>query len=222
MASAYFDPHPFELAAAQAELAEFGELLGAYEDLGERRHVLANFSRWRQLCSLFGTYHPTLGAADLVRREFRVGAHFIADLCVRRAGTDRVCLVEFEGARKNDIFAASRAGRRVDPWGAAMEKGYSQVIDWAWALDTYRDAPDFQDAFGSRRPSAMGVLVVGRSTSLSDATRRDRWNWRSRWATPPGLQGLQLCTYDDVYDYFDIQIALRAGRTAPVPTEGSG
>ncbi len=221
MSPSVFEPFDFDLASAQRELAAFKALLASTHELAERKQVLTNFSKWRQLCALFGTYHPTLGVADLVKRELAVGPHFVADLGVRRAGTDRICLIEFEGAGHNDIFSARLHGRRIQPWGTALEKGYSQIVDWAWALDTYRDTPDFHDAFGSKRPSVMGILVVGRSATLSDATRRDRWNWRSRWASPPGLQGLQHCTYDEVCDYFDIQLALLGGKTTPLRSEES-
>lgn len=217
MTSAYFDAHAFDLPAAQSELGDFKALLDSTEALAERRQVLANFAKWPQLCALFGTFHPTLNVATLVKRELAVGHHFIADLGVRRAGSSDVCLVEFEGASDNDIFSARLAKRKVHPWATKMEKGFSQIVDWAWALDTYRDTPDFRDAFGSNRPKVMGVLVIGRSRSLTDHTRKDRWDWRSRWFKPPGLDGVQLKTYDELFEYFDIQLKLIAGLTSPVP-----
>jgi hypothetical protein len=216
MTSAYFDDHVFDLAKAKNELAAFKALLASTTGLGERKQVLANFAMWPQLCALFGTFHPTLNIANLVRRELTVGHHFIADLGVRRSGSSDICLVEFEGASDHDIFSAHLAKRKVHPWATKMEKGFSQIVDWAWALDTYRDTPDFKDAFGSSRPKVMGVLVIGRTTSLSDNTRRDRWDWRSRWFKPPGLDGVQLKTYDELYEYFDIQLKILADLTSPV------
>ncbi|MGU3536275.1 Shedu anti-phage system protein SduA domain-containing protein [Methylobacterium sp. A54F] len=214
--SAYYDLHAFDQAAAVRELAEFRTLLDANTALAEREQVLASFAGWPQLCSMFGHYHPLIKAADLAKRELRIGAHFIADLGVRRSATANVCLIEFEGAKDNCIFSARLKGRRVLPWATAMEKGFSQIVDWAWALDTYRDAPDFQDAFGSRRPNVMAVLVIGRSTSLTDATGKDRWDWRSRSVSLPGIRGVHLQTYDDLYEYFDIQLKVGAGMTIPV------
>jgi hypothetical protein len=216
MTSAYFENHIFDLVAAQSELSAFKALLDSTSGLAERRQVLTNFAIWPQLCALFGTFHPTLNIANLVKRELTVGRHFIADLGVRRAGSCDICLVEFEGASENDIFSAQLAKRKVHPWGTKMEKGFSQIVDWAWALDTYRDTPDFRDAFGSNRPKVMGVLVIGRSASLSDHTRKDRWDWRSRWFKPPGLDGVQLKTYDELYEYFDIQLKLIADLTTPI------
>lgn len=216
MTSAYFNAHLFDISAARIELAEFNHLLASNEGLSERSQVLASFNGWPQLCALFGTFHPTLNVADLIKRELTVGHHFIADLGVRRGGSSDICLVEFEGASAHDIFAAKLANRKIHPWATKMEKGFSQIVDWAWALDTYRDTPDFKDAFGSNRPKVMGVLVIGRSASLSDNTRRDRWDWRSRWFKPPGLDGVQLKTYDELYEYFDIQLKLIANLTSPV------
>jgi len=211
--SGYFDTHVFDATAAEAELKQFKALLETNVALAERKQVLANFSMWPQLCSLFGTYHPRIKAADLIKRELKIGAHFIADLGVRRSGTADVCLIEFEGAAENDIFSARLNGRKVPPWATAMEKGFSQIVDWAWALDTYRDAPDFQDAFGSKRPNVMAVLVIGRSSSLCDATKKDRWEWRSRWIAPSCIQGMQLQTYDNLFEYLDIQLKLLSDTT---------
>jgi hypothetical protein len=208
MSTTYYGAHSFDVNVAQTELSAFKTLLDTNTALAERKQVLANFAKWPNLCSLFGTHHPRINRADLVKRELRVGAHFIADVGVRRAGTDNVCLVEFEGAKPNDIFSARRQGRKIAPWASAMEKGFSQIVDWAWALDTNRDTPDFQDAFGSKRPNVMTVLVIGRSSSLSDATRMDRWQWRSRLVKFSGIEGVQLQTYDELYQYFDIQLRL--------------
>ncbi|WP_454762263.1 Shedu anti-phage system protein SduA domain-containing protein [Caulobacter segnis] len=220
MSSPYFDDHSFDLVAAQAELRAFRLVLNNNLNLGEREHVLANFDKWPQLCSLFGTFHPRVNRANLVKREFKVGAHFIADLAVRKDGTDNVCLVEFEPAKPNDIFAARLQGRKIPPWASAMEKGFSQIVDWAWAIDSYRETPDFQDAFGGKRPNVMGVLVVGRSTSLSDNTRKDRWAWRSQFSKFDGLQGVVLQTYDELFEWFDIQLKDFAGQTTPTASTG--
>lgn len=209
MSTIFYSAHTFDVAAARIELAAFKALLSGNTSLGERKHILASFDQWPNLCSLFGTYHPRIHKADLVKREFKVGGHFVADLAVRRSNTDCVCLVEFEPAKDHDIFAGNKPrGRKIAPWASGMEKGFSQIVDWAWALDVNRDQPDFQDAFGSKRPNVMTVLVVGRSASLTDKTRMDRWEWRSRHISYSGIAGVQLQTYDDLYEYFDIQLKL--------------
>lgn len=214
--STYFDQHSFDYAAAVSELADFKILLDTNTALAERKQVLESFDRWPQLCSMFGHYHPLIKSGDLIKRELKIGAHFIADLGVRRSDTADVCLVEFEGAKENCIFSARLNGKKVPPWATAMEKGFSQIVDWAWALDTYRDAPDFQDAFGARRPNVMAVLVIGRSTALATSTARDRWDWRTRSVNLPGIQGVQVQTYDELYKYFDIQLKIGAGMVTPL------
>ncbi|KTS35994.1 hypothetical protein NS230_08965 [Methylobacterium indicum] len=133
MAKPYFDAHAFSIRDAETELAQFKHLLDTRTDLGERDQVLANFKFWPNLCAMMGQYNARLGFADLIKREFRILPHFRTDLTVRRAGTDNVCLVEFEGASDRHIFEDSDRG--IDTWARAFEKGFSQVVDWTWALD---------------------------------------------------------------------------------------
>ena len=210
MSSRYFDDHQFDLAIARQELTEFKALLDANGPLSERAQVLANFKNWSHLCSLFGEYHPLIKTADLIKRELTIGANFRADLGVRLDGTANVCLIEFEGASENDIFKKGSA-TRIAPWATPMEKGFSQIVDWAWALDTHRGLPEFEDAFGSRRPNVAAVLVIGRSSSLTNSTNKDRWEWRSGWAKFSHIQGVHLQTYDELHRFFDIQLKLKAG-----------
>ena len=206
MAKPYFDEHVFDPVQADAELKEFKALLDTNTDLAERKQVLANFARWPNLCSMFGYYHGRIHAADRIKREFKVSSFFRTDLTVKRSTTDSICVVEFEGASARDIFEDSKRG--IDTWARPFEKGFSQVVDWAWALDAYRNNTDFIDAFGSSRPNIVGVLVIGRSTSISDAVRKDRWEWRRNKVNVDGLK-VSLVTFDELYEDFRIWLAVR-------------
>lgn len=197
MSKAYFNQHIFSLVDAEKELGEFQQLLTQNTDLAERDQVLKNFDRWPNLCALMGHYNPSVGIADLIKREFRIVPHFRTDLTVRRSNTKNVCLIEFEGAHAKSIFEKSDRG--VDTWARAFEKGFSQVVDWTWALDHYRQTSDYVDAFGSARPNMVGVLVIGRATSLSSTAQQDRWDWRSLKVKADSFT-LTLVTFDQLYE----------------------
>jgi hypothetical protein len=206
MAKPYFNDHVFSLTGAEAELANFRNLLDTNTDLAERDQVLANFKRWPNLCAMMGQYNVRLSTGDLIRLEFQLPPHFRADLAVRRGGTDNVCLIEFEGASDRHIFQDSERG--VDPWARAFEKGFSQVVDWTWALDHYRKMADYVDAFGGERPNIVGVLVIGRSTSLSTMLRKDRWEWRRNKIKVDSFT-VTLVTFDELYRDFEMWVALK-------------
>lgn len=155
---------------------------------------------------MIGQYNSRLGIGDLIGHEFRTLPHFRADLVVRRAGTDNICLVEFEGATDRHIFEESQRG--VDPWARYFEKGFSQVVGWTWALDHYRRNGDYVDAFGGERPNIVGVLVIGRSTSLSTAIRTDRWEWRRNKVKADSFT-LTLLTFDELCNDFQSWLGLR-------------
>ncbi len=206
MAKSYFDAHVFSLTDAEDELAEFKTLLDINTDLAERDQVLASFKKWPNLCAMMGQYNTRIGIGDLIKREFRIIPHFRTDLTVRRAGTSNICLIEFEGASDRHIFKDS--GRGIDTWARAFEKGFSQVVDWTWALDHYRKTGDYVDAFGGERPNIVGVLVIGRSTSLSTAIRKDRWEWRRNKVKADSFT-LTLVTFDELYSDLETWLGLR-------------
>ena len=206
MARPYLDDHVFSLTDAEAELAGFESLLDANTELAERDQVLTNFRRWRNLCAMMGQYNSRLGIGDLIRHEFRILPHLRTDLTIRRAGTDCICLTEFEGASDRHIFEDSDRG--VDTWARAFEKGFSQVVDWTLALDHYRKTANYVDAFGSERPNVVGLLVIGRSTSLSTTVRKDRWEWRRNKVKADSFT-LTLVTFDELYDDFETWLGLR-------------
>lgn len=206
MARTAFDPHGFDIAQAQVELAEFKKLLDTNTDLKERDQVLSGFAKWPNLCAMFGLYHGRIRIADRIRREFTIGQLFRADLAVAKSGTDYVCLVEFEGASAECIFRPGK--RKVDEWAQAFEKGFSQVVDWAWAVENHRLLPEFKDAFGSEWPDYQAVLVIGRDTALDGYTPRDRWKWRGRAVTVSG-RPVTLVTFDELFLDFDTEIKSR-------------
>jgi Domain of unknown function (DUF4263) len=207
-----FEVHAFDLLQAQAELVEFGQLLHSTTDLRERDQVLKAFDRWKNLCALFGLFHAKIRTADRIRRECTIEG-FRADLAVGLSGTNAWCFVEFESAKPHCMFRQS--ARRVPEWSRHFEKGFSQIVDWAWAHDVYRDTGPFVDAFGSSRPNCLGVLVIGRDSELRSATARDRWEWRSKKVVVDGWI-VTLLTYDELYFHFDAEIKAKLTQASQV------
>jgi hypothetical protein len=206
MAKARFIEHTFDIAKAQSELAELKTLLDANTDLKEREQILKRIRGWPNLCALFGKFHGEISIADRIKLESPIEGYFRTDLTVKLGDTDHIALVEFEGASANCIFKPGDS--TIDPWAQAFEKGFSQIVDWAWAIDEYRQTPLLRDAFGSERPNFIGVLVIGRDTALKDDTARSRWKWRSRNVLVGG-GAVTLLTYDDLHFQFDTEIQSR-------------
>lgn len=226
-----FDAHVFSLSDARRELADFKRLLDGNNTLREREQVLAGFDRWPNLCVLFGIFHGKVRTGDLIRREFPVPNRLRADLAVTRAGSACFCLVEFEGATPDCIFRSSpkrisskgktKRPRQVAEWAEAFEKGFSQIVDWAWAIDMHRQDKEMVDAFGTDRPDCVGVLVIGRNSAISGATAKDRWDWRAKHVKASNWP-VYLFTYDDLHEEFAVELTVReedAARTnTPDPT----
>lgn len=213
-----FDKHTFNLAAAIDELGEFKRLLDDNQALKERDQVLHSFDRWPNLCLMFGKFNLKVDIGDHYRRELSVANLMRADLGVTRAGSDAMCLVEFEGASPNCMFkpftpgtnskGKKRRPRQAAEWAEPFEKGFSQIVDWAWAIDTHRQSTEMVDAFGSDRTDCTGVLVIGRDTGLTAKTSQDRWKWRGKHVTVANWP-VSLMTYDEVYRNFDAALKLR-------------
>ncbi len=63
------------------------------------------------------------------------------------------------------------------------------------------------DAFGGERPNIVGVLVIGRATSLSTTIRKDRWEWRRNKVEADSFT-LTLVTFDELYRDFEDWLSL--------------
>lgn len=197
-----FVAHAFDLVEAGRELGTFGDLLRENDDLRERAHILRAFAGWPNLCALFGQFHGRIGTADRFRHEMAL-AHFRADLTVGLAGTNNYCFIEFEGARRGSIFR--RTGRGIPRWSVEFERGFSQIVDWAWAHDIHKATPAFLDTFGFARLDCLAILVIGRDHELADSVARDRWGWRGAKVKVDGW-AVALMTYDELFLHFDIGI----------------
>jgi hypothetical protein len=75
------------------------------------------------------------------------------------------------------------------------------MVDWFWAIDTYRGHPDFERRFGGRAAQFFGLLVIGRRQFLTGhqverlKRRHDRVQINSH--------KISCFTFDDLYDFLE-------------------
>ncbi|NTW19795.1 MAG: DUF4263 domain-containing protein, partial [Nostocales cyanobacterium W4_Combined_metabat2_030] len=86
------------------------------------------------------------------------------------------CFIEFEDATKNSIFV-NKKGKTTSEWSARFEHGFSQIIDWFWKIDDYKNTSLARSIFGSENIEFYGILVIGRDAFISPIDKA-RLNWR--------------------------------------------
>jgi hypothetical protein len=186
-----FDPGKF-----QQEMADFEALLKSKADLSEADDVLPFFKTHKHLVAYMGTFAPTIPAATEICFEFEFFGDFRADVLLGSKQEREFCVVEFEDGHEDSIF--KKQPRRKNPeWSARFEHAFSQIVDWFYNLEGYKNTPGFAATFGHGHVSFTGLLVLGRSASLDDA-RRDRLNWRTDTVSI-GRHKVSCLTFDDLH-----------------------
>jgi hypothetical protein len=110
-------------------------------------------------------------------------------------------LVELEDARENSIFEVAR-GREYPRWSGRFERGFSQLVDWAWRIDYERQpSVTLEAAFGTVDPRIHYLLVIGRDRWIG-AAGRARLDWRHLHNGISG-QRTTVWTYDDLFTFID-------------------
>ena len=112
--------------------------------------------------------------------------------------------MEIEDARHYSVFGSG--DKYHGEWGRRFEHGYSQLVDWFWALDMYRDNIDFRKRFGGELHSFSGVLLIGRSKYLDD-TMRERLHWRVEKVSINSNKVICM-TFDDLRERMETRIKL--------------
>jgi hypothetical protein len=115
------------------ELDEFGKLLGSHQSLLERKQIKPFFQNANQLAALLGIY-ALASLADLVSYEFEIAGDFRADIVVGSLRSRSFCMVEFEEGGLHSIFTR-RKPKSTKEWSRQFNHGFSQLVDWFYALD---------------------------------------------------------------------------------------
>src|SRR5262249_1702365 len=150
----------FDYALCRAQVEEFRAWLAANDELSERNDVLPFFRARPQMAMLLGMFNRHIALADRIAWEFDIFGDVACDLAVWEWGRGAYCLVEFEDARSNSIFAPS-GKKATREWGRRFEHGVSQIIDWVHKLDTRSPSADLLARFGHYEISYEAILVIG-------------------------------------------------------------
>jgi hypothetical protein len=187
---------PFKICLAECvkELAAFDELLAKNQELKERECILPFFRSHKNLAAWIGSYLPSLNKFDRLNLEFTLFGDFRADLIVSDSASHAHCLVEFEDATRDSVFKSGV--RSTSDWSTRFEHGFSQIVDWSWKIDDFRQTGQCRAIFGSDAFDFMGVLIVGRDEFIG-VEEQIRLRWRTNKVTV-NSQKILCITYDQL------------------------
>lgn len=125
---------------------------------------------------LICSYFPKVKTPNRFAHEYEIYGDFVADLVVGDSAEHHYLLVEFENGAPDSVFRR-RGTRATLDWAPRFESAYSQLVDWLWKLEDMRSTADFAAAFGSRRATFQGLIVIGKDMNLQPV-EQDRLKWR--------------------------------------------
>lgn len=168
------NPFSFDVTTCISELNEFEKLL-EQEELREREDILPFFRKNLHLSAFIASYVAEIVRFDRIKHEFTFFGDFRADLVVGDSVNGTYCLIDFEDATRNSIFV--ERGRSTSDWSPRFEHGFSQIVDWFWKLDDFRNTAQFRAIFDSDSINFCGMLIIGRESFLSPIDK-NRLRWR--------------------------------------------
>ncbi|MBI2511713.1 MAG: DUF4263 domain-containing protein [Opitutae bacterium] len=168
-------PFLFDIKKCVVELSAFEALLSSKSELSESKDVLPFFRSNRHLLAYLGALAPSMAAFNRVDPEFSLYGDFRADAIIGDWDKKSFCMIEFEDARRDSIYRA--CARTTKEWSPRFEHGFSQIVDWLWKVDDFRQTRTGTVTFGQDAFEFMGMLVIGRDSFLDDMDRA-RLAWR--------------------------------------------
>lgn len=196
----------FSLDHCEQELEEFGALLDSKDELSEASDLLPFFEIRPHLAAFAASWNVHIEEIDLFGFQLDLFGNFRCDWAAGQSSRGEFALVEIEDARRHSVFGGG--DKYHEEWGRRFEHGYSQLVDWFWALDMYRDNVDFRKRFGGRLHNFSGLLLIGRSKYLDDAMR-DRLHWRVQKVSINSNK-IVCMTFDDLRERMETRVkALR-------------
>ena len=173
----HFDTLVFDQTTYERELAEFEQLLTNTSTLHEQADILPFFRDRRHLSARIDSVVNRFNQADRIAYEYDLFGDFVCDLVIGSSQTNDYCFVEFENATADSIFSKKK-GRYESYYTCRFEQGYSQVADWFYQLNDVSES-QMTKRFDKARINYYGVLIIGRSTALSENEEK-RFVWRRR------------------------------------------
>lgn len=141
----------------------------------ESRDILPFFKRRLHLSAFIGFYISGMSRFDRIKHEFTFFGDFRADLVIGDSVNNIYCFVEFEDGAEDSIFV--NKGRSTSDWSPRFEHGFSQIIDWFWKMDDFKNTSSSRSIFGSENIEFCGILIIGRDAFISDIDQA-RLKWR--------------------------------------------
>jgi hypothetical protein len=173
----HFDTFVFDQQTYERELADFEQFLNNSTTLHERADILPFFRDRRHLSSRITSVVSSFNQANRIAYEYDLFGDFVCDLVVGNSQTNDYCFIEFENASVDSIFTKKK-GRYEPYYSCRFEQGYSQIADWFYQLNDVSES-QMTKRFNSPKINYYGILIIGRSTFLSD-TEKKRLTWRRR------------------------------------------
>lgn len=165
----------FDTAACQRELTALAKLLKSKSRISERQHIQPFFRKSQQLSAFLSTFTPNVGPVRLLAYELPLFGNFAADIVLGNREHGEYCLVELEDGSSDGVLTKVR-NKATKEWGRRFEHGFSQLVDWFYALDDLKKTSTFASLFGYGHVKFFGLLVAGRSADLTEDDRiRLRW-----------------------------------------------
>jgi Domain of unknown function (DUF4263) len=201
------EPITLSLAECEQDIDAFKSLLDTQAELSEGKDILPFFRSHPHLAAMIGSISLHVHKIDRACHEFDLFGNFRCDWAVGDYASRSYTLIEFEDARRNSVFAAGE--KYHEEWGRRFEHGFSQLVDWFWAIDAYRGNPDFCRRFGDGPAQFFGILIVGRRAFLTPA-QEDRMKWRLDRVTI-NTSKITCITFDELYDLLRKRLAFIRG-----------
>jgi hypothetical protein len=197
----------FNAAQCQQELERFRDLLASREYLSERKDIQPLFKECSYLTAYLGTtFRLNIGIAQQIATEFEIVGDCAADIVLGNRERE-FCFVELEDGDPTSVLV--KKARSMKEWGPRLEHGFSQLVDWFYLLDDFKQTARFQKNFGYGHIDFVGLLLIGRNKGLDDDDMR-RFRWRKHKVVVDS-HAVVCMTYDDLYkdlqDQFDLYAA---------------
>ena len=194
----------FDPAQCRREIAAFKKLLQSKAQLEEREEIQKFFKKRKQLSAFIAIYASGIGLADRLAHEFPLVGDFIADIMVGNKDKGIFCAIEFEDGKSDSIFTKVPA-KSTTEWSRRFEHGFSQLVDWFYALDDFKKTERFANDFGHGHVTFLGMLIVGRSAGVSQGDR-NRLKWRTEKVRVDS-HTVECLTFDDLYQHLEWRIS---------------
>ena len=169
------DSFNIDLKQCLIEREEFENLLFNNRELKESKDILPFFKQRLHLSAFIGAYGTNMVRFNQIKHEFNLFGDFRADLAVGDCVNNNYCFIEFEDATEDSIFV--KKGRSTSDWSPRFEHGFSQIIDWFWKIDDFKNTSEFRSIFESENIEFSGILVIGRDNFLCKSEKA-RLKWR--------------------------------------------